>query len=83
MILAAFDYQSNGLIDFVISLIGLLLSFGGAAAISGRMLGSLSQRVEALEKDYQLLATKTDINHLAEKLAKIEGMFELRLRQER
>lgn len=79
----SFDYQSNGLIDFLISLVGLIASIASATYIAGKRQGRDTQRIKVLEQQYEHLATKDDILHISEKVAEIRGMFQLTLRQDK
>lgn len=63
----------------VIAALGIMLSIAGAAIVVSYRVGKIEAELRAASSAAQA-ATAAAINSLAEKLARIEGMFELRLK---
>lgn len=63
----------------VIAGVGILLSVLGAAAVVSYRIGKIEAELRAAASSAQT-ATATAINGMTERLARIEGMFELRLK---
>lgn len=70
-------YMSELAISALISGIGLLISWTGAAFIVGLRWGSVKTRLDALETSYGHLATKEQLAGVKEDLAEIKGMFRM------
>ena len=63
----------------VIAGVGIVLSICGAAIVTSYRVGKIEAELRAAASSAQA-ATTAAINSLAEKFARIEGMFELRLK---
>jgi len=61
---------------------GFVASVTSSAFISGSKWGQASTRLRAIEHSQEQHATKADVGAIAERVARIEGMFELRLKHE-
>lgn len=72
--------HSEALISAVIALAGVLVSAAVAAFIAGSRWGAVSGKVDQLAATQGNAATKADLQGMSERLARIEGMFELKLR---
>lgn len=68
------------LVSAGISGLGLVLSVLASAFIAGTRWGSVKAKLDSLERGQADRATKDDLHSVTERLAKIEGMFELRLK---
>lgn len=64
----------------IISGCGVLVSFGGSAFIAGARWGGVNAKIDQLATQQGNAATKDDMQRSNERLARIEGMFELRIR---
>lgn len=67
----------------VISGAGFMFSVLVSAFISGNRWGTMARDVAELTRTRPELATKGDLATMNERMARIEGMFELRLRDDR
>lgn len=63
----------------VIAALGIALSIGGAAIVVSYRVGKIEAELRSAASSGQA-ATAIAIQNVAERLARIEGMFELRLR---
>lgn len=72
--------HSDALLNVVIALAGVLVSAVVAAFIAGSRWGAVSGKVDQLAANQVNAATKHDLQGMSERLARIEGMFELKLR---
>ena len=63
----------------IIAAVGTLLSIGGAAVVVSYRVGKIEAELRAQASAAQT-ATTTAISGMTERLARIEGMFELRLK---
>lgn len=70
-------------ISLIIGLLTMLLSVGSSAFIAGSRWGRVNGKLDQLERGQRDRATKTDVQSMAERIARIEGMFELRLKDDR
>lgn len=70
-------------ISLIIAAITLLLSVVSSAFIAGSRWGRVNMKLEGLERGQQDSATTSDLHGLTERLARIEGMFELRIKDDR
>lgn len=66
----------------LISLGGIVISVIVSVFVAGSQWGSVTRRVQQVEQQQSNAATKSDMQAVAERLARIEGMFELRFRGE-
>lgn len=64
-------------IDVIVGLVTFIMSVGGAAFVSGTRWGRVEQSLHDLQTDR---VRRSDITNITERLAKIEGMFTLRLK---
>jgi hypothetical protein len=65
------------LVELVGALVTIAISLGGSAFIAGTRWGEVQVKLTELERDK---VTTTDVHAVTERLAKIEGMFTLKLR---
>lgn len=72
--------MSQYLISGAISGLGLVLSVTASAFIAGSRWGTVKAQLDQLQRGQSDRATKTDLHSVTERLARIEGMFELRLK---
>lgn len=70
-------------ISLIISVATLLLSAATSAFIAGSRWGRVNGKLDGLEHGQRDRATKADLHALTERLARIEGMFELRIKDDR
>lgn len=70
-------------ISLLIGVLTLLLSVTSSAFIAGSRWGRVSGKLEQLETGQRDHVTRGDVQGMAERLARIEGMFELRLKDDR
>jgi hypothetical protein len=70
--------MSPDLVAALISGAGFLLSVSGSFFIAGSRWGEVKAKLAELERDK---VTTGDVRAMGERLARIEGMFELKLRE--
>jgi hypothetical protein len=64
----------------IVDVASVLVSWVGAAFIAGSRWGQVRGDLDALRREKDTHATSAEVRSIAERLARIEGMFELRLR---
>lgn len=69
----------GGVLAGVIAGVGILLSVIGSAMVVSYRVGKVEQEIRGAQAAQQV-ATTTALQAVAERLARIEGMFELRLK---
>jgi hypothetical protein len=72
--------QSQVAGELIIAGITFIVSVMTSAFIAGTRWGRVQADVTSMKSQLDQSATKTDVQSTAERLARIEGMFELRLR---
>lgn len=64
----------------LISGVGLIVSWAGAAFIAGYRWGTVKTRLDTLESSQKSLASKDQLAGVKEDVAEIKGMFRMTLR---
>lgn len=70
-------------ISLLIGLCTLFLSVGSSAFIAGSRWGAVNAKLASVEANQKDAVTTGDMQRVGERLARIEGMFELRLKDDR
>lgn len=61
----------------IITLVGVIVSWGGSAFIAGYRWGTVKTRLDTLENSVGAMATKEQLSGVKEDLAEIKGMFRM------
>lgn len=74
--------MSADLLAVIVSGVGVIFSWAGAAFIAGYRWGTVKTRLEMLEQTSGQYATKEQLSGLKEDVAEIKGMFRMTLRKD-